>query len=150
MVTHEPNVSSFILLQNPCNHYLAEGNVVSFDVLMLVCCLLSGPWFRLRDHLGNWDCGVYSFDYFLLFMPVQLTFWMHLGFLYWEKALAHSLSSLYFSCLFCLSVWDLYNYPELLELPTCHEDYLLLLQFFAIFRLFLGPNQRNRKVDFSS
>ena len=37
MVTHEPNVSSFILLQNLYNHYLAEGNVVNFDALMLVC-----------------------------------------------------------------------------------------------------------------
>ena len=42
MVTREPNVSSFILLQNLYNHYLAEGNVISFDALMLVCYPLSG------------------------------------------------------------------------------------------------------------
>ena len=149
MVTHELDAFSFIHPRNFCNHYLAEGSFASFDELMLVCSLLSGPWFQLLDHLENWDYVVYSFDYYLLFKLERLTIWMHLGSLYWEKALDHSLGLLFFSWQVCWNELDLYNCPKLLKQPTYHEDYLLLSQFFPISRLSLGPNQHSRKVDFS-
>ena len=150
MVTHELNVFSSIQPQNLYSLHLAKESFVSFNVLMLVYCQLDGLWFQLLDLLENWDCVVYSFDYCLLFTHEQLAFWMHLGFLCWEKVPDHNLNSLYFSWLFCLSVWDPYNCPKPLKQLTCREDYSLPLQFFATSQLSLGPDQHSRKADFGS